>query len=127
MSSEAGLFFGLYETFGLNGLWIFILVTLVMGGAAAIAAGRAVADGWAHANLVALYAALIALAVRFIQYAVFDQPLLSLPTFLIDFAVLLFIGDLAYRHRRATQMVRQYPWLYEKSTPLTCRQRRAPG
>lgn len=121
MNSESGLFFGLYETFGLNGLFVFVLVTLIMGGAAAIAAGRAVADSWSQTNMVALYAALLAAAVRFIQYAVFNQPLLSLPTYLIDFAVLLFIADLAFRHRRTTQMVRQYPWLYEKTSPLTWR------
>jgi hypothetical protein len=121
LSSEAGLFYGLYETVGPNGLWIFVLVTLVMGGAAAVAAGRAVADGWSHPNMAALYAALLAAAVRFIQYAVFNQPLLSLPTYLIDFAFLLFIADLAFRHHRTTQMVRQYPWLYQKSSPITWR------
>lgn len=126
MNSESGLFFGVYETFGMNGLWIFVLVTLIMGGAAAIAAGRAVADSWSHPNIVALYAALLAAAVRFIQYAVFNQPLLSLPTYLIDVAVLLFVADLAFRHRRTTQMVRQYPWVYEKTSPVTWRSKALP-
>lgn len=121
MNSEAGLFFGVYETAGLNGLWIFILVTLLMGGAAAIAAGRAVADGWGNPWIVVLYAALLGLAVRFIQYAVFEQPLLSLPNYLIDVAILLALAFLGYRLRRATQMARQYPWLYEKTSPVTWR------
>jgi hypothetical protein len=123
LNSEAGLFLGLYETLALNGIWIFVLVTLIMGGAAAVASGRAVADGWGNANMVALYAALLALAVRFIQYSVFGQPLLSLRTYLIDFAVLLLFADLGYRLRRTTQMVRQYPWLYERTSPITWRQR----
>lgn len=121
MSSEAGLFFGLYETVGLNGFWIFVLVTLVLDGAAAVAAGRAVADGWGDVRIVALYAALLGLAVRFIQYAVFQQPLLSLPTYLIDVAILFALALIGYRSRRATQMARQYPWLYDKTSPLSWR------
>lgn len=121
MNSEAGLFFGLYETFGLNGFWVFVLVTLVMGGAAAIASGRAVADGWSWPGLLPIYAALLALAVRFIQFALFQQPLLSLPTYLIDFLILAAFAHLGYRLRRTTQMTQQYPWLYERTTPLTWR------
>lgn len=124
MNSEAGLFFGVYETHGLNGLWIFVAVTLVMGGAAALAAGRAVADGWGDARFVVFYAALLGLAVRFIQYALFEQPLLSLPTYLIDAAILLGLAYLGYRMRRATQMARQYPWLYDKTSPVSCRSKR---
>lgn len=121
MNSEAGLFFGLYETHGLNGFWIFVLVTLVMGGAAAMAAGRAVADGWGNMRLVVLYAAVLALAARFIQYALFEQPLLSLPTYLIDAALLLVLALLGYRLRRTTQLARQYPWLYDKTSPVSTR------
>lgn len=121
MSSESGLFFGLYETYGLNGFWVFVLVTLVLGGAAALAAGRAVADGWGDVRFVVLYAALLGLAARFIQYSLFNQPLLSLPSYLIDTAILLALAFLGYRMRRATQMARQYPWLYDKTTPVSCR------
>lgn len=121
MSSEAGLFFGLYETHGINGLWIFLLVTVVMGGAAAIAAGRALADGWGDVRFVALHAALLAAATRFIQYSLFDQPLLSLPAYLIDALILLGLGYLGYRTRRATQMARQYSWLYVQTSPVNCR------
>lgn len=126
MSGETGLFFGLYETFGLNGFWVFVLVTLVMGGAAAIASGRAVADSWSWPGMLTIYAGLLALAVRFIQYALFDQPLLSLPTYLIDFLILAALAQLGYRLRRTTQMTRQYPWLYERSSPISWRLRR-PG
>lgn len=124
MVGESGLFFGLYETFGLNGFWVFVLVTLVMGGGAAIASGRAVADNWGSHHMILLYAALLALAVRFIQYALFNQPLLSLPTYLIDFFVLLLFADLGFRLRRATQMGRQYPWLFDKTGPVSWRQKR---
>jgi hypothetical protein len=119
LNSEAGLFFGLYETHGLNGFWVFLLVTLVLGGAAAIAAGRAVANGWGDVRFVVLYAALLGLAVRFIQYALFQQPLLSLPSYLIDAAILLALAFLGYRVQRARQMARQYPWLYDKSNSVS--------
>jgi hypothetical protein len=125
LSSEAGLFFGLYETYGLNGFWAFVLVTLLMGGAAAVASGRAVADAWAWPGLIVIYAAILGLAVRFIQYALFEQPLLSLPNYLIDTALLLAFAALGYRLRRATQMTRQYPWLYRRLGPVAWRTAKA--
>lgn len=125
MNSEAGLFFGLYETFGLNGFWVFILTTLLLGGAAALAAGRAVADSWTSVWRIVLYAALLGLAVRFIQYAIFDQPLLTLLAYLIDTAFLLATAYLGYRIRRTTQMTRTYPWLYQKTSPVTWRDKPA--
>lgn len=121
MSSEAGLFFGLYETYGLNGFWIFVLTTLFLGGAAAFASGRAVADSWGDPRLLVLYAFLLGLAVRFIQYAIFGQPLLPLVAYLIDAAVLLTMAFVGYRMRRTVQMTRTYPWLYERSSPLSWR------
>lgn len=121
MSSEAGLFFGLYETYGLNGFWVFVLTTLLLGGAAAFASGRAVADSWGNPLLLVLYAFLLGLAVRFIQYAIFEQPLLPLIAYLIDTAVLLAIAFVGFRLRRTVQMIRTYPWLYEKTSPLSWR------
>ncbi|MDO9381946.1 MAG: hypothetical protein Q7T86_03695 [Hyphomicrobiaceae bacterium] len=109
----------MYETHGLNGFWVFLLVTLVLGGAAAIAAGRAVANGWGDVRFVLLYAALLGLAVRFIQYALFQQPLLSLPAYAIDTAILLALAFMGYRLQRARQMARQYPWLHGKSKPAS--------
>ena len=122
MSSEAGLFFGLYETYGLNGLPIFVLVTVVLGGAAAFASGRAVADSWGDVRLIVFYAALLGLAARFIQHSIFGQPLLPLGAYLIDVAVLMF-AFIGYRARRTTQMTGSYPWLFAKSTPLTWRKK----
>jgi len=121
LSSEAGLFFGLYETYGLNGFWVFVLTTLLLGGAAAFASGRAVADSWGDPRLLVFYAFLLGLAVRFIQYAIFGQPLLPLIAYLIDVTALLAIGFVGYRMRRTVQMTRTYPWLYEKASPFSWR------
>jgi hypothetical protein len=125
VTSDGGLFFGLYETYGLNGFWVFVLTTLVMGGAAALASGRAVADSWDDARKILLYAALLALAVRFVQFSIFNQPLLPLVSYLIDAAVLTLFGYLGYRLRRTAQMTRAYPWLYERTSPVTWRTKTA--
>jgi hypothetical protein len=102
----------LYPTSGAHGLWVFLLVTVVMGGAAAIATGRAIAATWRPWWQVAAYALLLAAAVRFLQYALFQQPLLSMPNFLVDAALLIALGLLGHRHARACQMSVQYPWLF---------------
>lgn len=121
MTSEPGLFSGLYSTIGANGFWIFILVTLVIGGAAAVASGRAVADGWRSPWLLPVYAGLLGLGVRFIQFSVFEQPLFSLSNYAIDVCILLAFCVMGYRLRRATQMTSQYPWLYKRSGFLSWR------
>ena len=124
---ESALFFGLYETRGDNGLWVYVLCTLVIGGAAAFASGRAVASGWGKARMAVVYAAGLGLAVRYIQYALFEQPLLLLPAYLIDTAILTAVTFFGYQLYRTGQMVRQYPWMFEKTSPLTWRRKASSG
>ena len=69
--------------------------------------------------------ALLAAAVRFFHYALFDGNLLSLYYYLVTYAVMLAAGVLGFRAMRTTQMVTQYRWLYERTSPLTWRDRRA--
>jgi hypothetical protein len=69
--------------------------------------------------------ALLAAAVRFFHYALFDGKLLSLYYYLVAYAVLLAAASLGFRSMRATQMVSQYGWLYERTSPLTWRDRRS--
>jgi hypothetical protein len=104
-------------------LWVFILVTVVMGGGAAWMTGRAIAliwRGWLSC-VGALF--LLTFPVRFIHYALFGEPLLSLSGFLSSFCVLLVIGIAGWRYTRASQMVRQYHWLYESTGPFTWKDR----
>ena len=107
-----------------EGSWgVFVLVTLAMGGGAAWMTGRAVAliwQGWPSC-LGALF--LLAFPVRFIHYALFAQPLLTLPGFLLDLVVVSLIGLAGWRYTRASQMVTQYHWLYESTGPFTWRSR----
>lgn len=105
----------IYPTTGDNGFWVFLLVTLTIGGAAAVATGRAIAVTWRPSWQIALYALLLAAVVRFLQYALFQQPFLSLPNFLVDAALLMALAMLGHRIARARQMTTQYPWAFEAS------------
>ncbi|MGZ5852347.1 MAG: DUF6867 family protein, partial [Hyphomicrobium sp.] len=94
----------IYET-GDNGLWIFLLLTVLAGGSAAVATGASIASTWRPPWQIFGAAFLLACAVRFLHYALFAEPLLSLSNFLIDYAVLLLASGLGYRRTRTRQMV----------------------
>ena len=57
--------------------WAFVIVTVLLGGAAAFASGRAIAETWRPAWQVPLYMLLLGLGVRFVQFAVLGATLLS--------------------------------------------------
>ncbi len=94
---------------------VFIGLTVVIIGGAGFLTGHALARGWRPAWQVVLYSALLGLADRFLNYALFDGVLLSLSGYLIGTAVICGLGLLAYRLTRVGTMVAQYPWLYERA------------
>ncbi len=104
-------------------VWLFLLVTVILGGGAAWMTGRAIALTWRPAWQVAVYAVLLGAVVRFLHYALFHGTLLSPRYYLVDTVILLGLGLVAYRHTRARQMTTQYRWLYERTGPLTWRER----
>jgi hypothetical protein len=97
------------------GLLTFVLITLVLGGAGAWATGRAVAKTWRPLAMLAPYMVFLAAAVRFLHYALYGEPLLSVPLFISALIWMVVIGALGYRAMRATQMATQYSWVYEGS------------
>ena len=103
---------------GENSLWTFILLTLLMGGLAAYASGKAIAQTWRPFWQVPLYMLVVAAAVRFLHFALFEEPLLSLTSSAVDFAVAFAASSLGYRLARARQMTGQYGWLYRRRGPL---------
>lgn len=103
-----------YET-GDNGLWIFLLITVLIGGGGAFVSGRAIAQTWRPFWHVPVYMLLLAAAVRFFHYALFWEVLLSLKNFVVDFAVLLLAAAIGYRTARTRQMAEQYGWLYDRA------------
>lgn len=98
-----------YEA-GPNGLWVFLLVTVVLGGAAAWATGKAIASTWKPLWQLAAYTLILAAAVRFFHYALFAEPLLAPVNYLVDLAVLAALAFGGHRLTRARQMKRQYGW-----------------
>lgn len=99
-----------YET-GPNGLWVFILVTVILGGSAALISGRAIAQTWRPFWHVPLYMLLLAAFVRFFHYALFWEVLLSFKNYLVDFGVLLLLAIVGYSTMRSRQMKAQYGWI----------------
>ena len=99
------------------------LVTGAIGGGAAWLAGRAIAGTWRPFWHVVAYMALLGCGVRFVHFALFEAALLSPASYAVDTLYLLLIGALAWRMTRAAQMATQYYWLYERTGPLSWRER----
>ncbi|MDE2579285.1 MAG: hypothetical protein KGL46_10795 [Hyphomicrobiales bacterium] len=91
-------------------LWTFVGLTLVLGGAGAFVTGRAMAQTWRSAALALAAMAPLTLAVRFLHYALFQEPS-DAARFALCFALLTGFALAGYRLARAAQMRRQYPWL----------------
>ena len=98
-----------------------ILVTGVIGSTAAFLTGRAIAASWRSPWQAVAAMLPLAAAARFIHFALFQGQLLSLPSYASDFAFFVAVGLIAWRTAQAAQMVRQYPWLYARSGPLSWR------
>ena len=108
-----------------EGWFEIFFVTGVLGGLAAWATGRAIAETWRPFYQLVAYMALLGAAVRFVHFALFGAELLSLPSYLADMLYLLAIGSLAYRISRTRRMTTQYRWLYVRTSPVTWRARDA--
>lgn len=102
---------------------IFVLVTIVLGGGAALLAGRAIAATWRQWWQVVVYMLILGGAVRFIHFALFGGTLLSPHYYAIDSAVCLAAGLIGFRAARASQMVRQYRWINVPDGPLRWRRK----
>lgn len=106
-----------------NSVWTFLLFTCALVGGAAWMTGRAVATTWRPTGMIVWFVFLLTCADRFLNYALFKGTLLSLHYWIVDFVILLVIAALGWRVARTGQMVRQYSWLYEKSSPLSWREK----
>ena len=100
-----------------------LFVTFVLGGGCAILAGRAIAKTWRSMLVVVVSMVPMAMAVRFVHFALFEEPLLSGAAYLFELAVLVSAACLAFKRTRALQMVGQYYWLYELEGPMRWRAR----
>jgi uncharacterized protein DUF6867 len=110
----------LYEE---DSLGVFLLVTVVLGGGAAVLAGRAVALTWRPWWQVVMYMLMLGAAVRFIHFALFAGTLLSIHYYAIDSLVCMAFGFAGFQAARARRMVAQYPWINEPDSPLRWRRK----
>lgn len=99
---------------------VFVILGLVFGLCSWLA-GQAAARGWRPMWVALSYAVLIALADRFLLFALRDAALLDAAGFAIALAMFLTITALGFRWNQADMMVSQYPWLYERAGPLSWR------
>ena len=102
---------------------VFLLVTIVLGGGAALLAGRAVAMTWRPAWQIVSYGFILAAAVRFIHFSLFGGTFLSLHYYLVDSAFCMALGFAGFRMTRIAQMVQHYRWLYEPYGPARWRRK----
>ncbi len=102
----------------------FIFVTLFLAGGAALLTGQVTAEGWHGWWRLAPYVLLLTLASRFLHFALFDGDMLAPVGVLVDLAWITLLSGLSWAATRASKMVRQYPWLYERSGPFGWRERR---
>jgi hypothetical protein len=104
-------------------LGIFVLVSIILGGGAAMLAGRAIATTWRTRWQVVAYMLILGAAVRFIHFALFGGTLLSLHYYAVDAAICMAFGFAGFQAARATQMTSQYRWINEPSGPFRWRRR----
>ncbi|MDV7338661.1 hypothetical protein RYZ26_03570 [Terasakiella sp. A23] len=96
-------------------LGVFLGLTCLIAGFCAYMTGQALASTWRPMWQIVPYMVLLGLADRFLTFALFEGPLLSLQGYLVDTAVLLFVAILSYLATRASKMVSQYPWQYKRA------------
>ncbi|MPZ40552.1 MAG: hypothetical protein GEU95_21385 [Rhizobiales bacterium] len=112
-------------TYDGNSLWVFVLLTIILGGGAAALTGRAIAATWRPWWRVIPLMLLIGAVVRFLYFALYGGTLLSLTHYAADTAVCLLCGLLGFRAKRASQMVTCYGWINEHVGLLTWRRKAA--
>lgn len=100
-----------------------LFVTLVLGAGCAVLAGRAIALTWRSIWIAVIAMIPMGLAVRFVHFALFNEPLLQPQTYLVETVILIAAACLSFQRTRAAQMVKQYYWLYEQAGPLSWRLR----
>ena len=105
----------LYEE---ESIWQFMFITCLLGGWAAWMTGRACAQTWRPMSSLIFFLLLLGIAVRFIHHALFDGTMFTLQYYIVDTIILMFFGIVGFKYTRTNQMVTQYHWLYERTSPL---------
>jgi uncharacterized protein DUF6867 len=105
----------------------FLLITVAIGGGAAALTGRAIAAAWRPWWHVIPFMLLLGAVARFLHFALFGDPLLSLTGYVADTAVCLVCGLIGFRLMRVSQMVKCYGWINERADLYRWRRKAASG
>lgn len=106
-----------------HSLSVYFGLTLILGGACAYLMGRNFAENWRPVWQVVLGGAGLALGVRFLHFALFQEPLLTPYGYLADAVTLVALGLIGFRLARTDAMTSRYYWLYEKTSPFSWREK----
>jgi VanZ family protein len=108
----------------LSGTWFFgMWVFFALACCASWLSAKGVAKSWKPMAAYAFNALFLAAAVRFLHFALYGGTMFSLTDYIPDLIVLAIVGIVGYRFTRTNQMTAQYPWLYEKASPLSWKDR----
>lgn len=105
-------------------LGVFIGLTVILFGGCAFLMGQALANNWRPVWQPAPYSVLLALVNRFLAWSLFGSDPLSVAGFVADLVVILALAYCGFYVTRANKMVNQYPWLYERASPFSWREKR---
>jgi hypothetical protein len=99
-------------------VWTFLVLTCLLGGAAAFATGRAIALTWRPFWQALTYMIPLTAGVRFLHYALFEEDILAIGPALLALVILAAVAALAFRMVQVRQMTRQYPFAFSVAGPF---------
>ena len=108
-----------------EGFGVFVGMTLLVSGPAAFLTGQNQAEAWQPWWKVAFYVVILLIGQRFLAWSLFHAAALHPGSILLNGAILFGIAMAAWRATLARRMVRQYPWLYERTGPFGWREKSA--
>jgi cell shape-determining protein MreD len=95
--------------------WLAFIVLDGLGALAANSTGRAFASSWSSRLLIVPAMIVLAAAVHFLHFALFQEDLTSLYYYLVSLVIMLIAAFLGYQFRRVKQMSTQYSWAFESA------------
>jgi hypothetical protein len=98
-------------------------VFFLLGCGAAWITGRTNAQLWRGLPTLVFYVLILGVGVRFIHFALYGAPMFSLNHYALDALVLVAVACFGFQVKRTSQMTSQYHWLYEKTSPVSWRNR----
>ena len=95
--------------------WIFIILTCMLGGGAAFAAGRSLALSWRPYRLLFIYMLIFTCGIRFLHVALFESALTSLQYYISHGLVIQLCAFPGYRMTMARQMAEKYRFAFVRT------------